>query len=99
MREFSTSIARIENQFIFNAQYQLTAREQKVILYLVSKVDPTGKQFGTQVVPIKEIKSLVMSKRSGSFYEMEEFSKRIFEKKIVFDSAVEVGSKNKKKKM
>ena len=98
MENLINSVARIENHFIFNAQYQLTAREQKVILYLVAKIDPTGKQFGLQIVPIKELKELIMSKRSGSFYdEMEEFAKRIFEKKIVFDS--EVAYKNKKKKM
>ena len=92
----TSSVARIENDFIFKAQYQLTAREQKVILYLVSMVDPMGKRFGLHVVPIKELKDLIMSKRSGSFYdEMEGFTKRISKKQIIFDSKV-TGKRKKK---
>ena len=98
MRDTSTSVARIENKFIFQAQYQLTAREQKVILYLISKIDPTGKQFSTHIIPIKEIKSLIMSKRSGSFYEeMNNFTKRISQKQIIFDSDIAPKGNRRKK--
>ena len=36
------TIARIENTLIFHAEYQLTAKEQKVMLYLISSIDPVS---------------------------------------------------------
>ena len=86
-------IARIENFFVFNAQYSLTAKEQKVILYLVSRLDPVKQSnLHEQVVPLRELKKMLLdsSKKNGSFYEeMQRFSDRIMEKRIEFQSNIE----------
>ena len=60
MSKQSNKIARIENKFIFNAQYKLTAREQKVILYLISNIDPRRQErFHEQVISVKELESVL----------------------------------------
>lgn len=87
----NTNIARIENNFIFNAQYQLTSREQKILLFLISNINPLDKNFEIQVISLKELKEVLATKRSGSFYEeMMEFSLRISRKQIIFDTDVEL---------
>lgn len=87
----SNTVARIENSFIFNAQYSLTAREQKVILYLIAQIDPqTQTEFQKQVVTIKSLeKHLTKGKRTGSIYdELNDLSKRISTRQITFNSEV-----------
>ena len=83
----------IENFFVFNAQYSLTAKEQKVILYLVSRLDPVKQlNLHEQVVPLRELKRMLIdtSKKNGSFYEeMQRFSDRIMEKRIEFQTNIE----------
>lgn len=36
----SNKIAKIDNGFIRNAQYKMTAKEQKVLHYLIAHLDP-----------------------------------------------------------
>lgn len=96
MRE--QTIARIENSFIFNAQYQLSSREQKILLFLISNINPLESNFEVQVIPIKEMKEVLLAKRSGSFYsEMEDFALRISQKQIIFDTKIVVEGNKKMK--
>ena len=92
----NNTIARIENTLIFDTQYQLTAKEQKVILLLVSKIDPifqTG--LVEQFVSLKELKTVLLDKRSGSFNrELNRFTKRIIDKKLTFKSEVKVNGES-----
>lgn len=93
----NNAIARIENNFIFNAQYQLTAREQKIMLFLISNINPQEKNFQVQVISLKDLKAVIMKNRSGSFYsEMMEFSVRISKKQIIYDSDIKMESKRLK---
>ncbi|MFK7981655.1 MAG: replication initiation protein [Saprospiraceae bacterium] len=93
----NTKIARIENFFIFNAKYSLTAKEQKVMLYLIAQINPSlQERFHEQIVPIKELQKLLIDKgkKNGSFYqEMEKFSDRIMDKRAYFDTEVELEGK------
>lgn len=86
MRENST-IARIENALIFDSKYQLTAKEQKIILLLISKIDPTT-QFGlgVQLVSLKDLEKIINGNRiSGSFRkELNKFASRILQKQLAF---------------
>ncbi len=88
--KITKQIARIENRFIFNARYQLSAREQKIILYLMSNLDPKQQDdFHKQVIPVKELESLLKGddkKWGGLYKEMNDFSTRIISKYISFDS-------------
>ena len=90
-------IARIENRFIFNARYQLSAREQKIILYLMSNLDPLAQNdFHKQIVSVKELENLLKGedkKWGGLYKEMNDFSTRIISKYISFDSDFLVGGK------
>lgn len=96
-QNITKKIARIENRFIFNARYQLSAREQKIILYLMSNLDPKQQEdFHKQVVPVKELESLLKAsdkKWGGLYKEMNDFSVRIISKYISFDSDFLVGGK------
>jgi len=89
-KKITKQIARIENRFIFNARYQLSAREQKIILYLMSNLDPKRQDdFHKQIVPVKELETLLKredKKWGGLYKEMNDFSARIISKYISFDS-------------
>jgi len=87
------TIARIENTLIFNAEYQMTAKEQKVMLYLISSIDPIRqKRFESQVISLKNLEGVLMSdKKNGSFYkEIRNFAKRMVKKGIEFTTEVEI---------
>jgi len=94
----SNKVARIENRFIFNAQYQLTAREQKVILYLISNIDPKSqKRFHEQVISVKKLESVLKAdgkKWGGLYEEMQNFTDRILEKKIRFPTDLEIDGRS-----
>jgi len=90
MRKLNT-IARIENDFIFNAQYQLTAKEQKIILFLIANINPAKqKKFELQVIPVKKLRWAIMGDgKNGSFYEeMKKLAFRLVKKGIAFDTDV-----------
>ena len=97
----TNTLARIENHFIFNASLSLSAREQKIILYLIAQINPIDRKFEEQVVSIKEIHNILMEKRSGSFYEqidkfVERFADELSNKRIIFDSTVKFRGKKMK---
>lgn len=88
----SNTIARIENTLIFDSHYQLTAKEQKVILLLISKIDPVRQsQLYEQFVSVKELKRVLLENRSGSFAkELNRFRSRLMKKSLTFKSGVVV---------
>ncbi len=93
----TTSVARIENAFILNARYSLSPREQKIILYLISQINPKEQtRFHEQVVPIKELESALKSestKWGGLYKEMKTFASKIIKKGIEFPTDVEIEGK------
>ena len=93
----SNKIARIENRFIFNAQYKLTAREQKVILYLISNIDPKNqKRFHEQIISVKKLESVLKAdgkKWGGLYEEMQRFTDVILDKKIRFPTDLKIDGK------
>lgn len=80
------NIAKIDNQLVFKAHYSLSMNEQKLILFLISNIDPKArKDFETQKVKIKDIENLfsVKGKRWGSIYErVDIMCNNITDKKI-----------------
>ena len=88
---YPNNLARIENDFIFNAQYQLTAKEQKIILLLIANINPIKqKNFQTQIIPVKALKKVVMGGNiKGSFYqEIKKLAFRLVKKGIMFDTDI-----------
>lgn len=87
-------IARIENRFIFNAQYKLSPREQKLILYLIANMDPDKQvRFHEQTVTIREFEKMLKAdgkKWGGLYTELRDITKRIRNKGIEFDTKIEV---------
>ena len=80
------TIARIENNLIFNGKYQLTAKEQKLVLFLISQVNPMAQfSFKPQVISTKDLGKLLLGKPRGSFYtEITDFISRLMTKRISF---------------
>ena len=88
---YPNNLARIENDFIFNAQYQLTAKEQKIILLLIANINPVKqKNFQTQTISVKALKNVIMGgSTKGSFYqEIKKLAFRLVKKGIMFDTEV-----------
>lgn len=86
-------IARIENAFVENAQYNLSVREQKIILYLIAGIDPRKEDFQRVTIPVKEIELALKAdnkKWGGLYKEMDKFARRISQKQITFISDVEI---------
>jgi plasmid replication initiation protein len=85
------TIARLDNFLIYNGKFKLTAKEQKVVLFLVSKINPTEhKRQIEQVVSIKDLKEVLVGKKSGSFYdEIQNFASRLVKKGVEFRSDLE----------
>ena len=86
-------VARIENRFIFHAQYKLSPREQKLILYLIANMDNKEKRFYEQTVTVRELEKLLKkdSKKWGGLYkELTDLTKRIRNKGIEFDTSAVV---------
>jgi len=88
--EKNKTIASIENTLIFDTHYQLTAKEQKILLLLISKLDPIRQtEFHEQFVSIKELKRVLLDNRSGSFAkELNRFRKRLMAKTFIFNSDI-----------
>lgn len=65
-------VARLDNAFILNAQYRMTAKEQKILYFLVSHLNPKNEtEFNTVTVPLKEIEETLNKDGAkwGSLYE------------------------------
>lgn len=80
-------IAKIENDFIFKAHYALSAVEQKIVLFLASRIDPAkDKEFVKQVVPIKSIEKTLWDGNSfGNPYAyLQDVVTTLLDRKITF---------------
>lgn len=93
VHKLNGQIARIENAFIENARYNLSVREQKIILYLIAGVDPRKENFERVTIPVKEIELALKSdnkKWGGLYKEMDKFARLISQKQITFMTDIEV---------
>ena len=88
----SDKVAKIDNTFILNAQYRLTAKEQKILYYLISHLDPKNeKDFNVISVPIWQIEEALKdsSKEWGGLYnEIDRLCGSMISKNIAFPSHV-----------
>lgn len=91
-------LAKIDNVFVYNARYQLTAKEAKVILYLISKIDPIKQsRLHEQIISVKELEAVLKSdgKKWGGLYgEMRDFQDRIMSRTIKFPTDIEIGGRS-----
>lgn len=86
-------IARLENNFVFNAHYRLTANEQKILLFLASNIDLGREDFQKQTVPVVVLEKILNQdgKKWGSLYDrMRDFAERIISKHISFPTDFEI---------
>lgn len=97
MTSATTHVARIDNQFVYNARYQLSARESKVILFLVSKIDPVRqKNLIEQTVSVRELEQVLKgdAKKWGGLYEeLELLRDRLVRKGIYLPTEVEINGR------
>ena len=93
MEDKKNAIAKIENEFVLKAHYSLSATEQKLILYLASRINPQEDElFHKQIVPVKSLEKLFSSedtKRWGSVYSyLENICDRLLTQTIRFTQPV-----------
>ena len=94
----SEKVAKIDNTFILNAQYRLTSKEQKVLYYLISHLDPKNEtEFHSSKIPIRDIEEMLrddMDTRYCSFYEkIDKLCASMISKNITFPSNLLIGGK------
>jgi len=92
------NIARMDNRFVFHAQYQLSAKEAKIILFLISKIDPLRqKNLMEQTVSVKELEQFLRgdAKRWGGLYsELRLIRDSLARKGIYIPTEIQVEGKN-----
>jgi plasmid replication initiation protein len=97
IKSANNQVAKLENKFIFHAHYNLTAREQKIILFLASNLQPQDQtDFHRQLVPVTVLESVLKQgkKKWGGLYdEMQDFARKIMGKFITFPSDFEIDGK------
>lgn len=90
-------IARIDNTFVDNARYQLSAREAKVMLFLISKIDPIKqKRLHEQTISVKDLERILKEdgkKWGGLYKEMLAFQDRMLSRTISIPSEVKIDGK------
>lgn len=95
--ELSEKVAKIDNTFILNAQYRMTAKEQKLLYYLISHLDPKNeKDFNIIRIPIRQIEETLKEsvKKWGSLYEeIDRLCGNMISKNITFSSKVIIEGK------
>jgi Initiator Replication protein len=95
--DMTDKIAKIDNTFILNAQYRMTAKEQKVLYYLISHLNPKNeKDFNIITVPIRQIEETLKeaSKKWGSLYEeIQRLCDTMISKNIKFPTNVLIDGK------
>lgn len=79
------NVARMDNRFVFHARYNLSAKEAKIILFLISKIDPLHQEnLIEQTISVKELEQFLKgnAKRWGGLYS---------ELRLIRDSLVRKG--------
>lgn len=93
-RTTNLPIARIDNTFVFNARYHLSAREAKVMLFLISKIDPIKQsRLHEQTISVKDLESILKTdnkKWGGLYKEMLDFQDRMLSKTIAMPTDIEI---------
>ena len=87
-------IARLDNTFVFNARYHLSAREAKVMLFLISKIDPIKQsRLHEQTISVRELEYILKDddkKWGGLYQEMKSFQDRMLSKTISMPTDIEI---------
>jgi len=97
-KPFNNSIARVDNRFVFHARYHLSAREAKIILFLISKINPLKQQnLIEQTVSVKDIENFLKgdAKRWGGLYkELRLIRDSLVRKGVYIPTDIQIQGKN-----
>ena len=97
-KPFNNSIARVDNRFVFHARYHLSAREAKIILFLISKINPLQQQnLIEQTVSVKDIENFLKgdAKRWGGLYkELRLIRDSLVRKGVYIPTDIQIQGKN-----
>lgn len=69
-------VVRKSNDLV-EASYKLSTAEQRVILFLISMIQPNDKDFREYVLPIKEFIEMAGLQHKGEYGEIKEITKRL----------------------
>lgn len=100
MNNKNNLVASIENEFIIKAHYSLSAIEQKIVLYLASRINPKiDKEFHKQIIPIKELEKVFLNDRDvkwGNVYSyLETICDKLLDKTIRFNKPLVLDGKQR----
>lgn len=94
----TTNIARMDNRFVFHARYNLSAKEAKIILFLISKINPLQQQqLIQQTVSVRELETFLRgnAKRWGGLYsELRLIRDNLVRKGIYIPTEIQIEGKN-----
>jgi len=69
-------IVRKSNDLV-EASYKLSTAEQRVVLFLISMIQPSDKDFREYILPIKEFVEMAGLQHKGEYGEIKEITKRL----------------------
>jgi len=67
----------VKSNFLIEASYKLSAPEQRVILFLVSMINPNDEDFREYVFPIKDFAKMAGIKHKQEYAQTEEITKSL----------------------
>ncbi|MDP2364071.1 MAG: replication initiation protein, partial [Ignavibacteria bacterium] len=67
----------VKSNFLIEASYKLSAPEQRVILFLVSMINPDDEEFREYVFPIKKFAEMAGLKHKQEYAQTEEITKSL----------------------
>lgn len=83
-------VVKLENNFVFQQNYRMPALEQKVMLCLISSIDPKAEKFYEKLIPVTSIQDMLTAGSAvkwGSFYDrLEDLTKRLFDSGVIVES-------------
>ena len=92
MNKENNQVAVVSNDLVLRSRYRLNLLEQKIVLYMASRIKPDDKDFHRQIVPLTELVDAVRSdddKKWGSAYEkIDKVIDGFFGKKILIDTGI-----------
>lgn len=87
-----------ENQLVVKlnalveAKYKLTMREQKIVLYLISKIRRDDEEFKTYTLPIKEFSEMLDLKGKAKYTDLRKVTDQLQQRLIRINTGTEIAS-------
>lgn len=92
----SNSIATMHNKFV-EARYKLTIEEQRIMLVLISLIQPDDEDFKDYKIPVKVVADLIGTKHKNMYKVLDEATSRLMQRVIKIETIDDQNKKTFKK--